>query len=351
VVDSQGLLIPKLATLKEIQDRVIYIDPTHPPSIDIFKKGATDIFDYLFSSIIGSPLTPRQSVFFQHIAKLMMTVPNASLRDLLEVMEDKEPYQEYIDRLKDTQRNFFNRDFGTKKQSAFKDTREHLAYRLNAIMINDTLYDLFSSSDDTLHLEDALNSGKVVLIDTSTEQLGTASSQYGRIFIWLVLRAIYNRASTQESKRHPTFMIVDEAQEYFDQNIDDMLTQARKYKLGCAFAHQYLGQCNPQLLASLRANTSIKMVGGASASDAKALAPELRTTADFILNQERLHFATYIKNVTDTALSLPVQPGMLDSQEHVKKYKRPRKEHREPLQNIAEPKSPKDIDISASQDW
>ena len=91
-----------------------------------------------------------------------------------------------------------------------------------------------------------------------------SSAHFGRIFISLVLQAVLERAVIPEDKRRATFLIVDEAAAYFDSNIDDFLTEARKYKCGCVFAHQFLDQATSSLRASLAANTAIKMAGGVS---------------------------------------------------------------------------------------
>src|SRR6185312_14276545 len=139
----------------------------------------------------------------------------------------------------------------------------------------------------------------------------------GRIFISLVLQAVLERAALPEHERKPAFLVVDEAAAYFDSNIDDLLTEARKYRLGCVFAHQFLDQATPSLRASLAANTAIKMAGAVSTGDARALASDLRCTADFILGQPRLHFAAYIRNVTPSAVSVPVQAGLMEMQERL----------------------------------
>ena len=117
-----------------------------------------------------------------------------------------------------------------------------------------------------------------------------------------------------ERERRPTFLVVDEAAAYFDNNIDDFLTEARKYHCGCVFAHQFLDQATSQLRSSLAANTAIKMAGGTSTSDARALASDLRTSIDFILSQPRLHFASYIRGVTPNAVSIPVPVGGLEAE-------------------------------------
>jgi hypothetical protein len=157
-----------------------------------------------------------------------------------------------------------------------------------------------------------LNSGSIILVDTAKDFLKGGSSHFGRIFISLVLQAVLERAAIPDTKRRPAYLIVDEAAEYFDSNIDDLLTQARKYKLGCVFAHQFLDQCTPSLRASLAANTSIKLAGSVSMADARSLAPDLRTTSDFIINQPALHFACYVRNMTTTAVSLEVPYGTLE---------------------------------------
>jgi hypothetical protein len=46
----------------------------------------------------------------------------------------------------------------------------------------------------------------------------------------------------------------------------------------------------------------------------KRAVPDLRTTADFILSQPKLHFACHIRNVTPQAVSVPIPVGVLESQ-------------------------------------
>ena len=38
------------------------------------------------------------------------------------------------------------------------------------------------------------------------------------------------------------------------------------------------------------------------------MARDMRTTPDFILSQPRLHFAAHIRNVTPSAVSVPIEP-------------------------------------------
>lgn len=335
LVDSQGDLIRKLSRMDHpaLDERLVLITPTdieYPPAVNVFDMnrgrlsgyseamkeqvvaGVIQTFDYLFAGLLGADLTAKQGVFFRYIARLMLALPetmgrNATILDMLALMDDPAPYADAIAALAPIPRAFFMRDFGMK---TFTQTREQIRYRLQAIIENPTMARLFTSPSTKIDLFEELNRGSIILIDTAKDFLKGNSAHFGRIFISLVLQAALERAAIPERERNPAFLIVDEAAQYFDQNIDDLLTEARKYRLGCVFAHQYLEQAASSLRASLAANTGIKFAGGVSMNDARALAPDMRTTADFIMEQPRLHFAAHIRHTTPSAVSIPVAPGL-----------------------------------------
>jgi hypothetical protein len=339
VVDSQGDLIDKLLHLdlfapgSPLGERLTFITPRdikHPPALNVFAlnrarfdqydeeqkeqvvAGAIQTFDYLFSGLLGADLTAKQSVFFRFVARLMLALPEtlgrtATILDILNLLEKPEDYREAIATLPPIQRNFFERDLLDPKKGTFRETREQIRYRLNAILENPTLARLFTAPETRIDLFDTLNRGGIIVVDTAKAFLKDASGHFGRIFISLTLQAILERAAIPEHKRRPTFLIVDEAANYFDSNIDDFLTEARKYKCGCVFAHQYLDQASWTLRASLAANTSIKFVSHVSTNDARVLAPDLRTTAEFILSQPKLHFAAHLRDITPNAVSIPIE--------------------------------------------
>lgn len=338
VIDPHSDLIRRLLHADlGIEDRIILIDPRdidHPPALNIFAlnkdrldsydpaareqvtAGVIQTFDYLFSGLIGADLTAKQGVFFRYVARLMLALPetmgrNATILDMLKLMSDPTPYSEAIASLPDIPREFFLNDFQSK---TFQQTKEQIRYRLQAILENPTMARLFTSPETKVDLFTEMNRGAIILVDTAKDFLKGASDNFGRIFISLVLQAVLERSVIKADERKPTFVYIDEAASYFDSNIDDLLTEARKYKCGMVLAHQYLDQASSGLKASLAANTGIKLASGLSAGDARSMAPEMRTTADFILDQPRLQFAAHIRNVTPHAVSIPIVPGALDRQ-------------------------------------
>lgn len=342
IVDSQRDLINKLSHLEifspttgTLDHKLTIISPRDidaPPAINIFDlnrgrldhyapemreqvvAGVIQTFDYLFTGLLGADLTAKQSVFFRFVARLMLALPetmgrNATILDMMNLMDDPSPYRDAIRTLPAIPRNFFERDF---QATGFRQTKEQIRYRLQAILENPTLERLFTSERTKIDLFSEMNNGGIILIDTAKDFLKDGSAHFGRLFISLVLQAALERATIPEAKRRPAFLIVDEAADYFDDNIDDLLTQVRKYKLGCLFAHQFLDQCSSSLRASLAANTASKFCAGLSVADARTMAAELRTTPEAILKQKKLTFSCFIRNVTPEAVSVPVKAGQLE---------------------------------------
>ena len=330
LIDPHSDLVRRLVRADlGIEDRLIVIDPrdtAFPPALNIFAlnrerlggydeatreqvtAGVIQTFNYLFGGLTNLALTGKQDVFFRYVARLMLSLPeamgrNATIIDMLKLMSDPVPYGEAIQQLPDIPREFFLKDFMSK---TFEQTKEQIRYRLQAIIENPTMARLFTSPETKVDLFTEMNRGAIILVDTAKDFLKENSATCGRLFISLVLQAILERAAIAPSKRKPTFIYVDEAGSFFSSNIDDLLTEARKYKAGLILAHQYLNQCTGSLQSSLAANTGIKFASGLSASDARGMAADMRTSPDFILDQPRLQFAAHIRNVTPQAVSIPI---------------------------------------------
>ena len=65
------------------------------------------------------------------------------------------------------------------------------------------------------------------------------------------------------------------------------------------------------ILSSVLSNTAVKLVGGATALDARAVAADMRTTPQFILSMQQrkgvsTDFATYVRGKTQTAIRLSI---------------------------------------------
>ena len=326
VIDSQGDLIHTILKAKVLPpERIVLIDPediAFPVSLNLFSVGQErlehydplererltnsiiELYDFVFGSLLSAGMTAKQSVVFRYVTRLMFHIPDATIHTLRELMEPggTEKYRARIDKLDGTPRRFFETEFDSKE---FANTKTQVLRRLYGILENQTFERMFSHPVSKFDMFTEMNAGKLILINTSKSLLKEQGTEvFGRFFIALIAQAAQERATLRVRDRIPTMVYVDEAQDYFDQNIGVILSQARKYKVGMVMAHQYLGQLSNGLQEAFEANTTVKLAGGVSARDARALAGQMNADASLIQNQPKGTFATFVRGLTERAVPM-----------------------------------------------
>jgi hypothetical protein len=345
VIDSQGDLINKLVRLElfspdapgNLADRLVVIDPADvefPAALNLFDahldrmraygpadkerilNGVIELYELFFGAFLGAELTQKQGVIFKYLARLMLVIPDATIHTLMRIMEDGKPFKPYMEKLDGSARYFFETEFF---HPSFAATKKQVLRRLWGVLSTPAFERMFTQPKNKLDLFEAMNDGKIIFVSTAKDLLKREGSQLlGRFFIAMLTQAALERSTLPENKRTPTLVYVDEAQEYFDDNIETILNQARKYRVGLTLAHQTLDQLSPRLRSAILANTSMKCAGGVSSKDARALADELHTTSDFVESMKRRgsrsEFAVWVKNLTGQAIRLSVPLGFLERQ-------------------------------------
>jgi len=345
VIDSQGDLINKLVRLAlfdpdapdSLADRLVLIDPADiefPAALNLFDahldrlqsyrpvdqervlNGVIELYEVFFGAMLGAELTQKQGVIFRYLARLMVTIPGATIHTLMRLMKNGKPFKPHMEKLEGSARYFFETEFF---HPSFAATKKQILKRLWGVLSTPAFERMFAQEANKLDLFEAMNDGKIILVSTAKDLLKSdGSALLGRFFIAMLAQAALERSTIPAEERTPTFVYIDEAQEYFDDSIETILNQARKYRVGLTLAHQTLDQLSPRLRSAIHANTSLKCVGGVSAKDARALADELHTTADFIESmkrrQGRSEFAVWLKQTTPQAIRLSVPLGFLERQ-------------------------------------
>lgn len=334
VIDSQGDLIRTIRQLEVVnEDNLVLVDPADvafPVCLNLFDvqmerinsysmlhreqmlNGILELYDFVLGSLLGAEMTQKQSVIFRYVTRLLLNIPDATIHTMLALFQEggAAKYRQHILKLDGTARTFFETEFDSRE---FAQTKRQVVRRLYGILENQTFNRMFSHPRSKLDLYSEMNAGKLILINTAKDLLKeTGSEILGRFFIAMITQAAQERATIPAQERMPTFVYVDEAQDYFDDNIEIILSQMRKQNVGLIAAHQYLDQLSPRLQAAFMANTSIKFAGGLSAKDARALAGEMRVPTEVLLGQAKGSFAASIRGTTRQAISLNFPFGYME---------------------------------------
>jgi hypothetical protein len=330
VMDSKGDLIEPIRDLKALRDRYIIIDPDpeHPIAINPLDIPKTDVslavsnLEYIFSSLLESKMTPLQTVLFRSVLRaLIIAFPNPTLdtfRDL--ITNGYKKYDEHIRKLPQDLQDFFYKEFDTK---IYEDRKREITWRLRLLLENDTVRSMMLATRTRFDIGAAMDAGKVIIINNSKAVLGDQGAEFfGRFFIAQVLAAAQARSNRRPEDKKPVYFYIDECQNVIarDERTPTILDECRSQKVALILAHQRTEQITSRNVLSALANCGVRYAN--SDDEARALAPRLRTTQDFLQSLRRGEFAAYVRDMTKEAIKIKVTPVDFDNEERLSSAER-----------------------------
>jgi hypothetical protein len=306
VIDAEDIEWPIALNLFDVG-----IDDTHSYGAaerEGFQNAVLSLYDYIFSALLSAEMTSRQNTLFHFTIELLLNIHSATLDTLIDLMQPRGLVQfaQYVEKLDGDARRFFDLKFNSKE---FDRTKEQVVDRLFAVKRIRTLSRMFAAPKSKFDFFTEMGKAKVILINVPQSLLQEDGVEIvGRFFISMILLAAHKRQLLPRNRRLPCFVYIDECQDFIkrDPKIPVILDQARKLRVALILAHQRLQQLQPYVLDALYGATSIKFASKVSDAAAHALARDMHTTPEFILNQPPYHFAAYVRGMTDSALSIAI---------------------------------------------
>lgn len=332
IIDSQLDTIAVMSRMELFchRDDPVFIDPTdpHPPALNLFHldrqllatlnvqqreeflAGAIELFVFICSGMLRAELTPRMSVVFRYLAQLLIKIDRANIHTAIDLLRDPTEFAPYIAQLPRTAQNFIDEVFDERSQ--YRQTRHHILQRFYHLLSNPAFERMFAHTENKFNMRQAMQEGRTVFISTAKAQLKSEwSAMFGRFWLAIVMQAAFARAFIPLHQRRVTYVHIDEASEVADQTVDQLLISARKYAVGVSMYHQTFDQMQK---AGLRATAlsipALRFTGSLNDADARLLAPEMRTTAEFLKDVRKTNtyaeWACHVRNLTPSATKITV---------------------------------------------
>ena len=146
--------------------------------------------------------------------------------------------------------------------------------KLRTALLRKWVRQVVASGPSTIDLSKLFDSGHLVLLRLPKGRLGEdTSSLIGSFALAATWQAVTARIHTPEHLRKDLCAYVDECQNFLNLpgSLEDMLAEARGYRLGLTLAHQELGQLPGDLRKAVSANARSKIYFSASPDDAVSL--------------------------------------------------------------------------------
>ena len=148
-----------------------------------------------------------------------------------------------------------------------------LLVRLRDFLGTAALRRIVGQRKSTIKLEDAVAKNQIVLVDLSEDAFGRAgAAMLGSFLVIKLWQAIRGRGEV----RPPFMLYADEFQEFMgaSASFEQMLAQARSFRLGLTLAHQSLSQLTDDVRMAISANTRSKVIFQLGIEDARWIARE-----------------------------------------------------------------------------
>ena len=318
-LDVHGDVTESLLSLRlnlQKPERLIYIDPSFSrekvPCINPFYYKTEDPvtadlicqqFCKAFIELMGeSGLSLQMEVLLKPCIYVLLTNGNFGLSDLLDFF-DEGRNEKLIELGKQTThhtyRQFFESAFSNKK---FALTKLSIYARLQSLLNHYVFYQMLNGKP-TINWQQALDEGKVILVNLSKGKISEQSSKaLGKLIMATLLSVALQRAYVPENRRKACYLMVDESQNFATEIFETILSESRKYRLFITLATQSVTQFSNSLRDMVLNNTAVKLLGINGMPALKAQAGDFGLTYPQL--QELRPYEFYLKIDHHTAIKI-----------------------------------------------
>jgi len=328
-----GMLDPHGETIELVLDKipdnrvddVILFDPSdtdNPVGINLMQIDDPSQKNLLASGLVSAikqhfdfSWGPRLEYLLNYAVLTLLDVPGTTMLGITRLLEDAN-YQKFIlHHVKDAVvRRFWEKEYKEFKgnQRLATEAIAPIQNKVNRFLASSTIRNILGQSKSTIDIWDAMNNGKILLMNLSKGKIGQDNANLlGALLVSRIQFYALQRARIPYEKRRPFYLYVDEFQNFATGSFEEILSESRKYKLGLYLTHQFTAQLPEPLLKAVYGNVGTIASFSLGAPDANALASEFAPYFDSedIISLQR--FEIYIKLMIDGMTSLPFSGRIL----------------------------------------
>ncbi len=206
--------------------------------------------------------------------------------------------------------------------------REPVLNKVSAFVADPSIYRIIGQSRSTVNFREAFDQGKWLFLNLNKGQLKENIRLLGTLFLTKIKQAALSRADTPEDQRRPFFVFIDEFQNFIgNDDLEEMLSETRKYRLGLTLAHQNLDQLPRELRSAILGNVGTEIFFRMSHHDASQISSEMDPKERHLIERRLIDLRVgeawlKIKGENPRLLKTPYVLSIKVSEEAIERIKR-----------------------------
>ncbi|MFJ7213618.1 type IV secretory system conjugative DNA transfer family protein [Amycolatopsis sp. NPDC098790] len=303
LIDPKGDLVTDVLSRlpREAADRVVLFDADsrqRPPCLNPLEGGETDrevdnlvsVFRRVYSAFWG----PRTDDLMRAACLTLRAQDGVpTLADLPKLLTSEAFRTRITSGLTDPVLAGFWEWYDELTESSRSQVISPLINKLRAFLLRPFVKDAIAGGRSTVEMSQVLDQGGICLVRIPKGSLGDETTRLvGSLVVARTWQATTGRARVPQRERPDASLVIDECHNFLNlpYPIEDMLAEARGFRLAMTLAHQHLGQLPRELKEGISTNARSKIFFNASPEDARELA---RHTAPRLSEHDLAHLGVY----------------------------------------------------------
>ena len=369
ILDPHGDFAQDIIKLPIDKERIVFIDPALKdgvtPTYNIFeneeklseqeiKLQANIIIPVVKAINDEEKFSSAMEEMLYHCTCVLLRKGDSSFKELLQFMHDKKNkslIELGLQSPNDLDSEYFEYDFQGSKQ-----TRDALRRRLKKLL-SDHYFSNLVNGKSTFDFEKLMNTrGKVIVLNVNKYNLPEHYGYFTRFILEMIQKIAFNRAKLPKEARIPTYCYIDECQNFITPKIEELLTEARKFKIYLNFSFPSIMQVKHATTRNIIAsNTNIKLFG----KDSNGIADVFKKVLNNQIVSEISNFPVgqfYLKANNQDGLLIQNSDQLLDSKADIsdlelKELKEYLVRNYRPIENVAATQLTADEEIQMIQQF
>jgi Helicase HerA, central domain len=302
LIDPKGDLVTDLLSRlpRSAADRVVLFDAdstSRPPCLNPLDGGQTDltvdnlvsVFRRVYSAFWG----PRTDDVMRAACLTLRTQQGvATLADLPKLLAEPAFRARVTAGITDPVLRGFWSWYAELTDASRSQVISPLMNKLRAFLLRPFVRDAIADGHSTVDMSAVLDGG-ICLVRIPKGSLGEETTRLvGSLVVARTWQATTGRARILQRHRRDASLVIDECHNFLNlpYPIEDMLAEARGFRVAMTFAHQHLGQLPRELREGMSTNARSKIFFNASPEDSRELC---RHTAPRLSDHDLAHLGVY----------------------------------------------------------
>lgn len=288
-------------------------DPRFPEQKTFVVDEMLSIFRKLFGAVPES-MGPAFEQYFRNACLLILEDPEsgATILEIGRVMADKAFRDMKLSKTKNPIiHQFWTSAEKTTGEAGLANYVPYITNKFDVFITNEIMRPIISQEKSAFNFREIMDNRKILLVNMSKGRLGEINANLiGLVIVGKILMAALSRVDSLGTALPPFYLYIDEFQNVTTNSISQILSEARKYKLGLTIAHQFIAQLDEGIKNAVFGNVGSISVFRVGVDDAEFLAKQFDPvfTAQDLIKIENRH--AYMKMLVK---GMPVKPFSMET--------------------------------------